>query len=172
MSEEMKKESTEISVQTAELSPNLPPVTSMLRHHRDKIDYDKIFRKMSTTDFVFMWMFTQHVQNTGEDRLYLSEIAERLKLPMRKVTQIVKDLKNKGLVQWKFDGTGEEGTYILFTEHSVASTQEQEDILKEFYHRVIVSYGEDSFIQLLGQLNRLEEIVSKEMDGMEVLSVE
>lgn len=162
----------EVRLPAADSPAKLPPVTGMIKHHSEKIDYGKIFRKMSTTDFVFMWMFTQHIQTTGEDRMYLTEIANRLKLPMRKVTKIVKELKDKGLVQWKFDGTGEEGTYILFTERSVASTQEQEEILKEFYHRVIVSFGEERFIRLLGEMSSLEAVISEEIDGMEVLAVE
>ncbi len=167
-----EKRKDEISLTAAKLPQQLPLVAGILRSRKEKLDLNKIFGKMSTTDFVFMWMFTQHVQNTGEDRLYLSEIAKRLKLPMRKVTQIVKALKAKGLVQWKFDGTGEEGTYILFTEGSAADTLEQEEILKEFYHRVIVSYGEENFIQLLGELAKLEEVVRAEIDGMEVLADE
>jgi DNA-binding MarR family transcriptional regulator len=100
--------------------------------------------------------------------MYLTEVAQRLKLPMHTVTKIVKELKAKGLVQWKFDGTGEDGTYILLTEDSLADTMEQATILRTFYQRVIEQYGEEEFIALLGQVAKLEELITREIDKLEV----
>jgi DNA-binding MarR family transcriptional regulator len=151
-----------------EVPRELPPLANIIQTHRQRLDHKKLFQKMSSADFVFMWMFTWHTRQSGADRLYLTDIAQQLKLPMHTVTKIVKELKSKGLVQWKFDGTGEEGTYILLTEHSQADTMEQEEILRAFYRRVIQQYGETEFISLLGQLAKLEELINRELEKLEV----
>jgi DNA-binding MarR family transcriptional regulator len=149
-------------------STELPPMANIIKAHRERLDDKKLFQKMSSADFVFMWMFAWHTKNTGADRMYLTEVAQRLKLPMHTVTKIVKELKAKGLVQWKFDGTGEDGTYILLTEDSLADTMEQATILRTFYQRVIEQYGEEEFIALLGQVAKLEELITREIDKLEV----
>jgi NAD-dependent SIR2 family protein deacetylase len=45
---------------------------------------------------------------------------------------------------------------------------EQATILRSFYQRVIEQYGEEEFIALLGQVAKLEELITQEIDKLEV----
>lgn len=125
----------------------------------------KLFQKMSTSDYVAMWILSRSIESgNAESKIYLEDIAEKLKLPMGKVSKIVKELQARGLVKWKHDGAGEEGTYVMITESGISSAIEQQKILEKFYKTVIEEYGEERFIQLLGQIAELEELMNRVID--------
>lgn len=131
-------------------------------------DYKKkLFQKMSTSDYVAMWILYKSMQDGDVDsKIYLEDIAEKLKLPMGKVSKIVKELQDRGLVKWKHDGAGENGTYIVITENGISSAIEQQKILENFYKSIIEQYGEERFINLLGQIAELEEVMNRVIDEM------
>ena len=85
---------------------------------------------------------------------------------MGKVSKIVKELQDRGLVKWKHDGAGENGTYIVITENGISSAIEQQKILENFYKSIIEQYGEERFINLLGQIAELEEVMNRVIDEM------
>lgn len=125
----------------------------------------KLFQKMSTADYVAMWILSKSIDTEASDsKIYLEDIARSLKLSMGKVSKIVRELQSRGLVKWKHDGAGEEGTYIVITENGISSVIEQQKILEKFYKTVIEEYGEEQFIQLLGQIAELEEVMNGVID--------
>lgn len=140
-------------------------LTEKSHDHRENLK--KLFPKMSASDYMLMWLVAGKMQVNGTEKVYLVDIAESLNLPIHRVSSIVKELKSKGLVVWKHDGDGDKGTYIQLTENSLQAIREQHDILQDYYHKIIDRYGEDNFIQLLGELSRLEEIMSDTLEEEE-----
>lgn len=132
-----------------------------------RMNMKKLFQKMSTADYMAMWILAQSVDKSKQDqRIYLEEIAEKTNLPMGKVSGIVKELQDRSLVRWKHDGSGEEGTYIEITEKGISSAVEQQEILKKFYNAVITEFGEERFLQFMGQIAELEEIMNQVIEKM------
>ena len=68
---------------------------------------------------------------------------------------------------WSHDGNGSEGTYVTITENGQMLLNEQEEILKNFYGKVIQKYGKDNMIQLLQLLKQLETVMCSTMEEME-----
>lgn len=126
---------------------------------------EKLFQKMSAADYMTMWMLAKMLeQPDAEQKMYLSDIADRLRLPMEKVSKMAKELQERNLVKWEHDGNGEEGTYILITENGLHMAAEQSHILEEFYRNVIKKFGEEKFVDLLRQIAHLEEVMSEEIE--------
>ncbi|WP_320611977.1 hypothetical protein [Evtepia sp.] len=123
-----------------------------------------LFQKMSSDEYVLMWLFSKYTKDTGNEKIYLKNIAKRLNLPMHKVSKIVRRLQEKDFVRWTHDGIGEEGTYIQLTDTSITSAQEQKQLLWQYDQRVVEAYGEEAFIHLLGEISRLEEIMRIEAE--------
>ncbi len=134
----------------------------------EKIDMKKLFRNISIMDYNAMQAILKY--NAGKDdtgRIYLRELAEYLKVPINRVSRMIGSLQESGMVKWKHDGRGEQGTYIEITDRGMEAVRSQHDILKHFYGRVITRYGNDKFVQMLEMVTELEGIMTEELECTE-----
>lgn len=134
----------------------------------NQVDLHKLFHNMSSSDYAAMWIISRHMEGAEENKkIYLKDISAQMKLPMSRVSKMVQRLQERGLVYWKHDGKGEDGTYIQITEHGIQQALEQQDVLQKFYHKVIGQFGKERFIQLLGEMKELEDIMNEEIEKRE-----
>lgn len=127
------------------------------------------FEKVSISEYIAL----HSIASAGEyseiymGRTYLKELAEKMQLTIRQTSKLVGKLRDRGLVLWSHDGNGSEGTYVTITENGQMLLNEQEEILKNFYGKVIQKYGKDNMIQLLQLLKQLETVMYSTMEEME-----
>ena len=133
-----------------------------------KFGVQQLFHKMTVRDYVALRMLLKTVSDgNGENKIYLEEIAEMLKLPMGQVSRLARTLQERGLVKWKHDGNGEDGTYVKITDKGISSAIEQQETLHDFYSGVVEKFGRERFISLFEQLKELEEIMDEEIKHSE-----
>lgn len=145
------------------------------RYFTGAMNTKKIFSRMSTGNYITIEIiekliekgYGKDAQEDGNDRIYLKDLAAHFKIPMYKVSEIVRDMSERGMVTWTHDGKGEEGTYIVLTESGMKAAKEQQAILKEFYSHVIERFGKDKFVELLGLMADLDQVMESELDQME-----
>lgn len=145
------------------------------RYFTGAMNTKKIFSRMSTGNYVTIEIiekliekqYGEHAEEDENNRIYLKDLAAHFKIPMYKVSEIVRDMSERGMVTWTHDGKGEEGTYIILTESGMKAAKEQQAILKEFYSRVIARFGKDKFIELLHLMADLDQVMETELDQME-----
>ena len=97
----------------------------------------------------------------------MKDLAESLRLSMRQTSQMAGELKDRGLVTWSHDGDGSAGTYLSITDSGRELIAKNEEILKEYYGKVIDKYGREDMIQLLQMMKRLETVMQSEFEDME-----
>ena len=138
-----------------------------LQYYRwNQVGLHKLYHNMSSMDYAAMWIISRHIEGAEENKkIYLKDISAQLNLPMSRVSKMVQRLQEKGLVYWKHDGKGEDGTYIQITEHGIQQAMEQQEILQNFYHKVIQQFGKERFIQLLEEMKELEGIMNQEIEN-------
>ena len=131
---------------------------------------DHVNRILSIPDYIALHIIkeTEHLETIYAGRTYLKDLAEKMQLSIRQTSRMVGNLKERGLVKWSHDGDGREGTYVTITESGEDILEKQENILKEYYGKVISQYGEDNLIQLLHMMKQLETVMHSELEGMEV----
>lgn len=100
-------------------------------------------------------------------RTYLQDLADKMQVSVRQVSKLVGELRDRGLVQWAHDGNGDDGTYVVITEAGRRLMTDQEQVLKDYYGRVIDAYGKDNMIQLLRMMKQLDTVMSNEMEETE-----
>lgn len=144
------------------------------RYFTGAMNTRKIFSRMSTGNYVTIEIIEKliekeygDIQADGANKIYLKDLAEQFKLPMYKISEIVRDMSERGMVTWTHDGKGEEGTYIILTESGIKAAKEQQAILKEFYSHVIERFGRDKFVELLSLMADLDQVMESELDQME-----
>lgn len=129
----------------------------------------RLLQRISAADHAAIWLTVKQDELPGEGKkMYLSDISEKLDLPLAKVSKIVKELQERGLVIWEHDGNGEDGTYVLMTERGVQAAQERKKTMERIYHNVIQQFGEIRFAALIKELSELDEIMNAEIEKMGV----
>ena len=147
-------------------------IVHLLRHvvshaMTDRLDLSsKLFQTMDSADFMLMLILARHSQ-ADQKKIYMKDLAEEIKLPLRRVSDIARTLASQERVSWKFDGNGDEGTYLEITESGLDVTKKQKESLETFYQKVIDKFGQDRFIQMMKDISDLEEIMNDMVGEME-----
>lgn len=126
-------------------------------------------RKISVPEYIALYNIDMGRETSDfySGRTYLKELAEKMQLTIRQTSRMIGDLRDRGLVLWAHDGNGSEGTYVTITESGQKLLKEQEEILKNYYGRVIEKYGRDNMIALLQSMKQLETVMSSTMEELE-----
>lgn len=134
----------------------------------ERINLKKLYKKISVVDYNAMQAIMRLNERYEEsEKIYLRDIAQELKQPIDRVSQMIEKLRDKGMIKWTHDGKGEKGTYIQITDRGVSVVEEQHEVLKRFYGRVMERYGKDKFVQMLNMISELEDIMNDESEKFE-----
>ena len=139
------------------------------RYMMDRGKVRSLFKDIRIPEYIALYSIAQDSENASiyGERTYLQELSEKMQLSMRQTSKMVGDLRDRGLVTWSHDGNGKDGTYVTITESGKQLLEKQETIVKEFYGRVIDSFGKENLIRLLHQMKELETVMTREIEQME-----
>ena len=150
------------------ISKDIVNLSNELLYQRFIFNREQIFQflnELSMQEYVAL-----HIMEDNEDgmpseeaRTYLQDLTERMNLTVRKTSTMVKQLKERGLVNWKHDGDGSEGTYVVLTDMGKEMLRSQEELMTDYFSNVIVEFGVDRVIELLSLWRELEAIMRKEI---------
>ncbi|MGM9657829.1 MAG: MarR family transcriptional regulator [Eubacteriales bacterium] len=138
-----------------------------LTYHRYLINKDKargLFTELTVSEYIALHSISKAASDIADadNKAYLKDLACYLGVSIQSMSKTAGDLKNRGLAVWSHDGDGSDGTYVSITELGIKSMCRQEEILKDYYSRVIEKFGYDNIIGLLRQIEKLEEIMDSE----------
>ncbi|MDD6442497.1 MAG: MarR family transcriptional regulator [bacterium] len=140
------------------------------RHYlMDKGIIHELFQKMTIPEYIALHMIVLESESTViyGGRTYLKELSEKMQLTIRQTSKMVGELRDRGLILWSHDGNGSEGTYVTITEMGRKLLEDQEQILKKYYGKVIGKFGKENMIKLLQLMKQLETVMSSEIEEME-----
>ena len=139
------------------------------RYMMDRGKIRSLFQDIRIPEYIALYSIAQDGENSSiyGERTYLQELSEKMQLSMRQTSKMAGDLRDRGLVTWSHDGNGKDGTYVTITESGRQLLEKQETIVKEFYGRVIDSFGKENLIRLLHQMKELETVMTREIEQME-----
>ena len=139
------------------------------RYMMDRGKIRSLFKNIRIPEYIALYSIAQDSEKASiyGDRTYLQELSEKMQLSMRQTSKMVGDLRDRGLVIWSHDGNGKDGTYVTITENGRKLLGNQETIVKEFYGRVIDSFGKENLIHLLHLMKELETVMTREIEQME-----
>lgn len=138
-----------------------------LTYHRYLINKNKahnLFSELSVSEYIALHSILKATSDIADsdNKAYLKDLADYLEVSIHSMSKTASDLKSRGLVSWSHDGDGSDGTYISLTELGIKSMRRQEEILNEYYSKVIEKFGHDNLINLLKQIENLEKIMDSE----------
>ena len=127
-----------------------------------------LFQKIKIPEYLALHAIASEGQKSViySGRTYLADLAEKMQLTIRQTSRVAGNLKEKGLVNWSHDGNGSEGTYVIITETGQKLLEEQEQVLKKYYSKVIERFGKEDLIQVLQAMKQLETVMNRTMEEM------
>ena len=107
------------------------------------INVESIFEFVERTDYLFLYSIKECVEKSDcHEGVYLSEVAEYMKLSIPETSKMVKSLENKGYIIWKLDEK-KERTYLVLTNKAIELSNCQKEKMIEAYEKIISNIQED-----------------------------
>lgn len=152
-----------------EPTKNLAHEITYRKYLLSKDDAKNMFRDINIAEYIVLHFMCEQIESVSiySDRIYLSEISEKLNLPIRKTAKLIREMNGKNLVSWNHDGDGKDGTYVTITEHGKIVFQETDERLRDFYARVIRKFGKEKMIQLLRLMKEFDSVMRTEIEQTE-----
>ena len=101
------------------------------------INVESIFEFVERTDYLFLYSIKECVEKSDcHEGVYLSEVAEYMKLSIPETSKMVKSLENKGYIIWKLDEK-KERTYLVLTNKAIELSNCQKEKMIEAYEKII-----------------------------------
>lgn len=157
---------------TVNRTPDILKLSNELMYRRYLLNKDQLrsfFKELSIPDYIALHIIqeTEEFTEIYERRTYLKDLAEKMQMTIRQTSKLVGNLRDRGLLLWSHDGNGSEGTYVTITESGKKLLKNQEQILRDYYGKVIEKYGKENLIQFLRLVKELETVMSSELERME-----
>lgn len=148
---------------------NLAHEITYRRYLLSRDDARFVFKDVNIAEYIVLHFMSEQIESDSiySDRIYLSEISEKLNLPIRKTSKLIREMSGKNLIKWDHDGDGKDGTYVTLTEHGKSVFEETDGKLKDFYTRVLQSFGKEKMIQLLSLMKEFDTVVRTELEQTE-----
>lgn len=139
------------------------------RYLLSKDDAKFMFKDINIAEYIVLHYLCEYVESNSiySGRIYLSEISEKLNLPIRKTSKLIREMSGKNLINWDHDGDGKDGTFITITEHGKNMFEETDCKLRDFYTRVLNRFGKEKIIQLLQLMKEFDSVMRTEIEQME-----
>lgn len=156
----------------AEMKEHMQEIAHEITYRRYLLSRDNaksMFQDIHITEYIVLEYMCEQKEKDSiySDKIYLSEISEKLNLPIRKTSKLIREMKGKNLVRWDHDGDGKDGTYVAITEHGVKVFEETDGKLREFYTRVLQKFGKEKVVQLLQLMKEFDSVMRTELEQME-----
>lgn len=139
------------------------------RYLLSKDDAKFMFKDIHISEYIVLHYLCEHIESNSiySGRIYLSEISEKLNLPIRKTSKLIREMSGKNLINWDHDGDGKDGTFVTITEHGKKVFEETDGKLRDFYARVLNRFGKEKIIQLLQLMKEFESVMKTELEQTE-----
>ncbi len=124
-----------------------------------------LFKDLSIPEYIALRTILQYSMSESgiTERMYLSDLSEKMKLSMPQISKMAEKLNDKGLVVWTHERSGRSGTYVQITNIGKDFLAEKERLFHDFFGRVIDRYGKDKMIDLIQRMGDLEAIITDEI---------
>ena len=98
------------------------------RYMTNRVSTSRYFSFITVPEYIVLCMAAEpeQLENGDSQKIYLTDIAKHMQMPVRQTSKLIGRLRDRGLITWTHDGNGSEGTYVQITDLGRKRTEEQE----------------------------------------------
>ncbi len=127
----------------------------------ESINVEQVFQIIERTDYFFLYNIKECMKSSAiEDGVYLSDLAEKMKLLIIDISKAVKNLEDKGYVIWKLDDNKEK-TYIALTNKAIELTQMQKRKMIDAYEKIISNIRKEDMETTVFTLSKIRQLLQE-----------
>ena len=125
------------------------------------INVESIFEFVERTDYLFLYSIKECVKKSDcHEGVYLSEVAEYMKLSIPETSKMVKSLENKGYIIWKLDEK-KERTYLVLTNKAIELSNCQKEKMIEAYEKIVSNIQEEDLAVTRCTLRKIRQLMEE-----------
>ena len=125
------------------------------------INVESIFEFVERTDYLLLYSIKECVEKSDcHEGVYLSEVAEYMKLSIPETSKMVKSLENKGYIIWKLDEK-KERTYLVLTNKAIELSNCQKEKMIEAYEKIVSNIQEDDLAVTRCTLKKIRQLMEE-----------
>ncbi len=128
----------------------------------NRIDISRMFEFMERSEYIFLYNIKKCMENSDDNKAYMSELAKQLNLSITETSRAVKNLEDKGFVTWQTDEK-KERTFVTLTGKAKEAMANQYDKMEKAYHKIFSEISNEEMMQTVSTLGKIREII-KEID--------
>ena len=126
----------------------------------NKVNIDKIFEFTERWEYLFLYNIKKCVEISGDDKTYMSELAQQMRLSVTETSKAVKNLEDNGYVIWNTD-ENKERTYVRLTGKAKDAMAHQHEKMERVYKMISSEISNDDMSQTVATLGKIREIIKK-----------
>ena len=124
----------------------------------NRIDIGRLFEFMERSEYLILYNIQFCAQQAGEDKVYMAELAEQMKLSITETSRAVKALEDRGYVTWKTD-ENKAHTFVRLTGKAKDAMAHQNEKMGKAYQRILSEIPDDEMAQTVATLGKIREII-------------
>ena len=124
----------------------------------NRIDIGKIFDFMERSEYLVLYNIKKCMENSGDERVYMSDLAAQMNLSVIETSRAVKTLEEKGYVRWQTD-ENKERTFVSLTGKAKEAMQRQNEKMEKAYRKISSELSEDEMAQAVTTLGKIRDII-------------
>lgn len=129
-----------------------------------KMKYEAMFRCISRREYEMLSVIGRFMEtNTGKKGIYVSKLANLLRVSSPAVSRMVGALEEKGYIGRDVDKEDRRNTYVYLTKSGEETKEAVERSMRELMKAVIARMGEQNMQELIRLWNQLADIMEEEM---------
>lgn len=123
------------------------------------INAGKVFEIIERADYAVLYTIRQ-MAGKQEDPVYLSDLAEKMELPLQNASKAITQLEAHGYVTWSMDEKRER-TYVALTEKAKNKMEEQRERLMDAYQKISEEIPEDDIKTTIQTLSTIRSLFAE-----------
>lgn len=124
----------------------------------------KVFKEIDIIDYNLLKRIYNNVSEEHvNEPIYLKVLAPQLNVQPNRVSKITQHLQEQGYIYWEHDGSG---TYIRLSETGLIKMKKQQELLGEYYYRVVSRIGYVRFIALVDAMSEYTKVLKLEAEKL------
>lgn len=130
------------------------------KYFLENFNIDNLFSSLEKSDFLFLhYIYLGMKESECEEGVFLSEIAEKMKLPIAAISKAMKRLQEKGYVNWDMT-PDKERTYVTLTNHAIELMRDERVKMKNIYETIISDIPKEELEVTIATIKKINKIIA------------
>lgn len=141
-----------------------------LKNHKEEMFFlnnfniDRVFGTIERADYLFLYYIRNYADELAQgEKIYLSALAETMRITIPEISKAVENLQDKGYVSWKTDSK-EGKTYVELTSKAIELMRDEKKRITECYEKIRKEVGEEELMQMIQTMKKVTEILKHDME--------